>query len=82
MIKWNKKNYVVLKFSHDARWKSKMDWTFLNDQRGYVIDGEVDTFDWKKDTKYWFDFIVDIKIAISLYKLTHGIDYFQCNKML
>jgi len=42
---------MAFKFSHDAKWKSKMDWTFLNDQKGCVIDGKVDTFDWKEKHK-------------------------------
>lgn len=79
MIKWNKKVLRGTQISHDATWDSKMDWTFLNDQKCYAIDGEVDTYDWEKDTKHcgycWHqscNFII---------QLTHGVDYFQCYKM-
>jgi len=35
----------------------------------------------EKNIKYQSTILVGIKVAYSLYKFAHGINYFQCNEM-
>lgn len=53
----------------------------LSDHGSCAIDGEIETFNWKKDIKYQSTILVGIEVTYSLYKITHGTSYFQCNEM-
>jgi len=35
----------------------------------------------KRNTKYKASIPVSIRVACSFYKLSHGVEYFQCNKL-